>query len=332
MLLTKEQYSELLSVKSITGAAEYLRALPAYKATFENTDMMRINRSRLEYLLEHNHIEVYIKFYRFTHGTERRFFGALLKEFEIYYLLEAVRACVSGTESNVLYRLPTYFNDHSDLNFHRIFSAHTPLELLDTLIGTEYYKPCAPILSGTQAFDFLLLESVLYNHYYKKLYYTEADKLDSEAAAAFRDAISLKSDLINMMRIIRMRRFSIASGTDAKDVSGILNYLIPLRLRLTSGDISHLVSAQTEEDALSVCDTIYPEFSKHFSPDTYDANLIEHYMKKHAKKLLRSPRASLMVAYGFLILKGIEADNITHAVEAIRYQLPPSVAEHQLVI
>mgnify|MGYP001252283150 CR=1 FL=1 len=330
MLLTKEQFSELLSLKSITAAAEYLRALPAYKSTFDSADMLRMNRSHLEYLVEQNLIEAYVKFYRFTHDKERRFFAALLREFEVYYLLEAVRACRAGTESSIIYRLPTFFDSHSPLNFGRIFTAPSLPDLLNELAGTEYYSLCAPFLSGVQEFDLLRLESILYNHYYRKLYHTEAEMLDRKDREAFREVISLRADLINMMRIIRTRRFSDVSEA-SKDISGVLSHLVTLRFRLTDGDLARMIAAETDEDALAVCDSIYPGFAKHFKLNAYEGNLIEYYMRRHAKKLLRGSRASLMTAFGFLMLKSVEIRNIIHAAEAIRYQLPPAAAENLLV-
>lgn len=330
MLLSREQYRELLLTTSLPEATEYLRNNPSYRATFENVDPDRMNRSTLEYLLEQNLIEVYVRFYKFSHGAERQFFACLLKEFEVYYLLEALRACRTGAESTRLYRIPTFFNYHSDLNFHRIFSSRSPSELLDALSGTEYYRSCAPMLSGTQDFDFLLLESLLYRHYYQKLYDSEAETLDRANAAAFREALAYKADLMNLVKIMRMRRFAEVSR--GKSENSPLSYLIPLRLHLTEEDIARITSAAGDAEALAVCDTIFPGFSKLFNAESYQGNIVEYYMKRYAGKLTRNAHASLMPVYGFLILKGIEVNNIIHAIEAIRYHLPPSLAEHPLVI
>ncbi|NLK38943.1 MAG: V-type ATPase subunit [Clostridiales bacterium] len=332
MLLKKEQYSELLLTKSLPEAADYLRNLPSYRSTFEQIEPSRIGRSTLEYLLEQNLIEVYVRFYKFSHGAERSFFAGLLREFEVYYLLEAIKTCLTGTESDHLYRLPTFFNHHSDLNFHRIFSSRTPSELLDALSGTEYYQSCGPMLSGTQDFDFLLLESLLYKHYYHKLYYSDAKVLNRADAAAFRTALTYRVDLINLVKIMRMRRFAKVSKGEMTSVSNLLSYLIPLRLHLTDGDITRIASAQNDARALEICDSIFPGFSELLNADKYQGNIIEYYMKKHAEKLTRNPGHSLMTVYGFLILKGIEVNNIIHAIEAIRYSLPPSLGEHSLVL
>lgn len=330
MLLTPEQYRELLQSKSLPEAARYLRDHPAYADTFENVDLDRLHRSGLEYLLEQNLVDVYVRFYTFSHGPERHFFASLLKEFEVYYLLEAVRACLAGAESTRLYRLPAFFAHHSDLNFHKIFSSQTPAALLDALAGTEYYKSCAPILSDTQDFDFLLLESALYKHYYQKLYDTEAEMLDHATAAAFREALAYRADLTNLIKIMRLRRFAGLSRGAHR--ANIFSYLIPLRLRLTEDHIAGITSAPGDAEALAICDTLFPEFSKLFNIENYQGNITQYYMKRYAKKLSRNPGASLMVVYGFLILKEIEISNIVHTVEAIRYNLPPALGEHPLVL
>ena len=319
-LLTKEQYFALAGQPGLPEAVEYLKSSTAYSQLLADAEPTHIHRARLEQLLEKNLLDAYAKLYTFTSGNERKFFGLLIEEFTINYLLDAIRA-TDYDDSMEFYHIPSFIREHSKIDFTRIFRTDSKEEILAALKPSDYYDTLAPVMNDQTSFGDI--ESELVRAYYKKLMKKIPGLFSGEELCDILGAVHSRIDMINIAVILRMRRFRTLRGDSdsvSLELTEVFPRLIPIFGRLRESDISELCSAN-----LSVADTISRfceierrpvfELDENSSTGEYGSRLIFARSKKLAGK------SSAAAALGYLTLLGTETDNLIYILEALRYGL-----------
>ena len=333
-LLTREQYSALASQKTLAGAVAYLKEETSYSELLSDIEPSNIHRARLEQLLESRLVDVYIKLYTFTSGSERLFIGHLLEELEIRYLLDAIRA-TDYDDSMEFYSIPPFIRSHTTIDFARIFRTDSKEEILDALRGTEYYELLSPLLSNSKS-RFSEIEAEINRNYYKKLMTKYTEVFDKEQRKRIRAAISARIDLLNLSAILRIRRFkTIQAGTERikLDFTGILPLLIPQFGRFGEQEIISICS-----DELSLDETIdrfaalYKKPPELFGEQNSTGNYGSAFLYRLSKGMATSAKPSFDIVFGYLSLIRFENDNIIYTLEALRYGVPEDKIEASIIV
>lgn len=331
-LFTKDDYAALVSRGSFSEAVAYLKDTPAYSGVLDGVEPGKVHRARLEGLLEADVIDMYAKLYTFTSGAERKFLGHLLEEYEIGYLLDAIRA-TEYDDTMEFYRVPKFIIDHAKIDFVRIFRTDSKDEVLAALEGTEYHEILRPVLeSGTTSFAGI--EAEINRAYYTRLMTKYSAVFPPEERKRVREMISTKIDLMNISCIVRLRRFAaLRAGNDRVklDFTAVLPILIPAFGKLKEPDIAALCN-----DEIDIPETIdrfaglYKKpaemFTEHTSTGEYGSELLYSQAKKYS---LSGP--SFDVVLGVLSLKKFETDNIIYILEALRYGMPEEEIKNAVI-
>ena len=330
-LLTREQYYALAAQPGLPEAVEYLRSTAAYSALLSDVEPTRVHRARLEQLLERELLDAFVKLYTFTSGNERKFFGLLIEEFTINCLLDAIRA-TEYDDSMEFYHIPKFINEHSNIDFARIFQTDSKEEILEALRGTEYYDILSPVMSSQASFADI--ESELTRAYYKKVEKKLPKLFSGEELADITNSFHSRVDIINIAVILRMRRFRTLRGESDSaplELTEVFPRLIPIFGKLRESDISALCA----ED-LSVADTIkrfceierrpVEELDEKTSTGEYGTKMTFTKSKKLASK------NSTAAALGYLNLLRVETDNLIYILEALRYGLPKERITDKLIV
>lgn len=333
-LLGPGDYAELEKKKTVPEAAAFLGMFPPYAAVLAEEDLTRMTRARLEHLLERNLFETYVKLYRFTSGSQRKFFLLLISEFELYYILRAIRSVVSGAmPADML--VPDFLQRHSAIDFGALSAASGPHEIVDAVRGSVFEVSVRRLLlenNAASAIDYAEVENLLYNDHYRELCTRYAASLGGEDGALLRDVIQTKADLTNISRVIRIVRLSEGTGAPPPEYAQIKKYLLTVRKKLRPADIEQLLRRRTAAEIIAYCAKLYPALSGILSVDTADGDYFSSFMSSYAKKLVRRPLPSLMIPFGYLTLREYEIENIVYIIEAIRYQLPPAAMERSIIL
>ncbi len=330
-LITKDQYFALAAKSGIPDAVEYLKSTAAYSGLLADVEPTRVHRARLEQLLERNLLDAFVKLYTFTSGNERKFFGLLIEEFTINCLLDAIRA-TEYDDSMDFYHIPNFINDHSKIDFSRIFRTDSKEEILDALKGTEYYDTLAPVMNDQASFDDI--ESELTRAYYKKAAKRIPELFSGDELADILASFHSRVDIINIAVILRMRRFRTLRGESDStplELTEVFPRLIPIFGKLRESDISSLCA----ED-LSVAETIerfcgiehrpVEELDEKTSTGEYGTKMTFARSKKLAGK------SSAAAALGYLNLLRVETDNLIYLFEALRYGLSKERITERLIV
>lgn len=327
-LLTGEDYARLCAAQSVQGAAALLRGMPAYTDFVGDVDGV-LNRSLLEAELEEARFAVYERLYRFTQGALQNFIRAMMREFEIYHLLSAIRSVKSGNAATQR-QLPPFLAERSSLNFGRLFSATSLDELIEALGKHPFGAIVAASVEGGHC-DIARLEMALYNAHQVALFDQVAPMLDNANRDALRRFLGIRADLTNISRLLRLRTLAGLQGSEPPTMATLLPLLIPLSGRLREGDLAAMLALPDEAAIRAYCAGIYGSDAAIFTADTTGVDTFAQLTYNYARRLIASPDAPISVSLGCFTLHRLEIDNIIYIIEGIRYGLPAEAIEKRLV-
>lgn len=327
-LLTAEDYARLCAAQSVQGVAALLRGMPAYADFVGDVDGV-MNRSLLEAELEAARFEVYARLYRFTQGALRGFVRAMMREFEVYHLLSAIRSVKTGNTATQR-QLPPFLAEHSSLNFGQLFSATSLSELIEVLANHPFGAIVASSVEGEHC-DMARLEVALYNAHLVSLYDEVAPTLDKANRDALRRFLGIRADLTNISRLLRLRNLAALQGTEPPTMAALLPLLVPLSGRLREGDLAAMLALPDAAAIRAYCARIYGSDAAIFTDDTAGGDSFARLTHNYAHRLVASPDAPISVSLGCFTLHRLEIDNIIYIIEGIRYGLPAETIEKRLV-
>lgn len=333
-LLTKEQYMNLISSRTLADAVAYLKDETAYADLLDSVEPSRAHRAHLEQLLENNLLDAYIKLYTFTSGAERRFIGHLMEELELRYLLDAIRA-TEYDDSMEFYSIPQFIRDHAAIDFKRIFRTSSSAEMLEALKGSEYFDTLYPIMSGDK-WSFADVEAALVHSYYKKLITKYASVFSGDQKKRVQAMISEKIDLLNISVILRMRRFNaLREGSERVklDFTTVMPKLIPISGRLREPDVIALCSEELSlDETIERFAALYKKPGKLFAEQNATGEYGSEYLFGQARRLAANPHPSFDVVLGCLSLIKFETDNLIYILEALRYGVAADKIEQSIIV
>ena len=317
-LLTKEQYRAMAALESVPEAVDFLRSIPTYSDIFPDMDSEDLHRGTIERLLAGALYRDYARLYRFAGIKQRRFFKLYFMHFEIDILKSCLRNAAAHQPVPVgLSRYEDFFRSHSKLNLAAIGTAATTDEFIESLEGTIYY----PLLAGIRDsgdgghFDY---EMALDLYYFNVTWRAIKKKIPRREQDAILQGFGTKLDLLNLQWIYRTKRYYTVFGEAVKKL------LIPIRYRLRSSQLEHLIAAESMDEFFSVLsDTWYGAQTKAASlEEKPDLEILYGVILAHIHRTAarRNPY-SIATLYSYLYFKEEELRKIITVIEGIRYHL-----------
>lgn len=310
-MIKPDQYNTLLECKSVAAVAQYLCDYTSYGQTLAGTNISGIHRGQLEFLLNRELYNSFVKFYTFMNAEERSYIGYMISRFEFEYLLSAFRI-INTNHEHIFHDVPVFMASHSRIDFNKLYAATDNNGILSSLENTEYYSSLASLLESDEKVDYSRFERNLYNKYFRTLKEKYAAVLDVKSRAAAENVIGTQVDLINLVRITRMKMNFSYSSDD------IVPYIIPIFHRLREPEIRTMLSLNGEAYFDYIKDLHYGrklDIRKY--PSVSDYARIFLYM--FHRRLLAAYSAGFEVVLGYLFLKQNEINNLTTITEGIRY-------------
>ena len=322
-MLTKENYKEMLTKRSVPEIAEYLAATPRYRETLKDIDPMTVHRGFLETLLEKDNFDAYIRLCEFQQLNKDRFFDFLIEKNEIECVLMLINSINTGVDRSYLNELPGYIIKHTRLDLLELSRAGDFNQLMKLLRGAPYHKPLVRVpLSDDGTVDYTECERRLRTQYYSNII-SEAEKAfpDSQSEEVVR-MVKADIDFRNMINAYRMKAFFGFSGEQIKAHQ--------IKISNIGKKLDSYYSLETADQMLEwLCrNVIFTEVT--------DSALIEVMMQRDKfrrleHRIYRSFNAPV-VLYAFVQLCDFETSNITHIIEGIRYGVDPSYIENNILI
>jgi len=303
--LKENDYIYLSKLTDLKDVANYLSEHDSYSKEFKNIDLSKVNRNFLEQILNKNIYDTYTKLYIFTTGDLQKFIGAMKDKYEVDFILKCIlkihKKSNDFTETHFLINNPRYEN---------LYKSSSYQELIDHLDNTVYGKVLKNI-AFDEEIDIVHMETLLYNAYYNKLYYSY-NQDDKKIIAA-------KVLIENVQRLLRFKyNFKL-------ETNQIYPYLINLK-KFDKIDKLLEVSNLPEDKFFEIIAKRLkiPNTPENIS-ELISANYFDNLIYKRIKKIFLDPVPSFEKPFAFLSLKEYEVKNLIHIIEGVRYNISPDV-------
>lgn len=322
-MLTKENYHEMLTRRTVPEIAEYLSSTPRYKQILRDIDPMTVHRGFLETLLEKDNFDTYIRLCQFQQLDKVPFFDFLVDRIEINCILMLINSINTGVDRSYLNDLPGYVIKHTKLDLLELSRANDFAELMALLRGTKYHKPLVRVpLSEDGTVDYTECEVRLRTQYYTNLI-VEAKKsfLGSQSDEVVR-MVKTDLDFRNMINAYRMKAFYGFTADQIKRHQ--------IRIPKIGKKLDAYYVLETPEQMLEWLsrNVMHMEVT---DDAAVELNIQREKFKKLGHRIYRSFNAPV-VLYAFMELCEYETANITHIIEGIRYGIDPSYIENNILI
>ena len=324
-MLKRENYHEMVSMRSVPEVAEYLRKSPRFREVLGDIDPNTVHRGFLESLLSKANFDTYARLCRFQGLDKLPFYNFIIQKKECEQLLNLVNALNSGLDRKFLEELPGYVIRHSELDMLSLSNAADFKELMSRLKGTPYYKVMASVkLNEDGKADYTDCELKLRTFYYKRLLgYVEKDFYSSDEKK-LRKLIFSEIDIINIINAYRLKAFFGYTPDQIK--SSQLPFTGAGKNRM-----NRLYESDTPEEMISRIEKM--TYGRSFQGE-YEH--IETKINSYAYQLMQHTVAASTSApvtiYAFMKLCDIEVGNIVHIIEGVRYDVDPAMLEGKLII
>ncbi len=319
-MLISEDYKALSAKRSIAEVAQFLQSHRRFEAALSDIDPNTVNRDYLEELLQRLNFEMFLRLRDFQHLKHIGFYNSTCERYELEQLLSLIGTVGRGEKYDFVKTLPAFFLPETELDFLDMSKSESFAELCERLEKTKYSRLAEELKSACgDVPDILTAEVCVRSFFYRRLFKSIKDELPKAEAEILSDEIKRDIDMRNIVNAYRLKTYFDMSADELKKKS------LPFS-KMSRARIERLYECESGEKMLQ----FLPEYKKAGSqPFEFVETVMSQIRLKRAKKLMRYQSLPL-VFYAFMEICDIEADNITHIIEGIRYGLKPDKIE-QLV-
>lgn len=315
--LKEQEYTDLLHCHTVTDVAVYLKKQTVYAKALTAMNESNVHRGQLEALLKAKLLDDFAALCRYELSVGEHFSDYLIHRGEIDQILSVLRLLSAGRSQEYLLSLPVFFNSHTSLNLFSLAKVKTFAELLDALGNSKYRRIIEKCCSDeTLPPDFNLIENALFLYLYTGVFETIQKQTHGDEKEELLEVFGRQVDLLNMLRIDRLKRYFSASPDMVRSM------VIPFHYKIPPRTLNEMIEARSADDAFDI-----------FSGTSYGKMLKKHPLENPSDfsnrcqydicrtKMFFSTHASV-VMLSYVFLAEIELENIIKIIEGIRYGLP----------
>jgi len=324
--LTEQNYSDLMNSRSVGEIASYLKTRTSYADIFEGVATAGIHRGRLEDLLKKRLLKQYASLCRYEMSIGQEFYKYFILKNDITQILGFVRLLSLGRPADYILSLPSFFSDHTELNFEKLAAIDSYADLLEALADTEYAKILAPFekISKT-ARGSLDIESALYRFFYLKLWHLAKKDFRGKRLEGMLDMLRIQVDMRTIVNLYRLKKMLRA------DEDLLKQFIIPEISNFSEKQIAMLIHSETAEELLKNLE--FTSYGKQLK--TIDFEYVEvathRILNNWSKEHYRFSTDPTVVMFCYISIAENEIDNIIHIVEGVRYNVPADKIKSMLI-
>lgn len=308
--LTAQNYTDLLACRSVNEAAAYLKAHTVYADAFEGVTMGSLRRWQIEILLREHLSNNFASLCRYEKSIGDGFYKYFVTLSDVDMLLHSVR----------------YLNSrHPELNAAALETATNVDLLLAAVEGSPYKAVLAPFASvGSDGRpDYFAMELALNKYLHSqaealiKKNYKGKERKELDAMHAF------DTDAENIVSLYRLKRLTNMPQS-------VLTTMLMPGGTLDEKALTGFMKAPDAEKALQTLKgTAYAAFAERGDRSVEQVSAKLRYDR--AKGLVRFSTFPSVVMMSYVALAENEAENLTHIIEGIRYNIPPEEISRLLI-
>lgn len=324
--LTEKDYLELLSCKSVSDVAGYLKTKTHYSNLLTEISEASIHRGQLETIIKKKSFIDLSSLCRYEITAGDRFADYILEKTEIEQIMRYITLMGANRADEYLFEIPKYLESHTKVNFNALRKSKSFDDIIEALKDTKYKRiieQFRPI--EDELLNYASIENALYTEMYQNVFKIINSKSRGNERKQLLELFNLLIDYSNFTKIYRLKTFSNFNYDKIKD------YIIPL------GTIS-------KKHIIDICNAETPDLCVSYMRKTTAGRLLSRLeynnFNQIDKKLryitcVKKMRFSVypkIVMLSYIFLLEIEISNIIVITEGIRYQLPSNQIAELLII
>lgn len=319
-LISKEDYSTLANLTSVTEVIQFLQKHPAYSNTLPgNVDESFYHRGKLEQYLTLSLYNDFAKIYNFATLSQRKYMQLCFLTYETRFLKQLFRELTNdGRITSDFSVLAPFYDKFTSIDFDKVVHSSSIGDLIDNQKNTAYYEPLSKVadITSPTLFDYeLCLDLHKYTIFWKK----KKKYLSGIDLKVTTDAYGFKIDLLNIQWIYRCHKYYNMTSPQ------IYALVIPISHHLKFHELKSLVEADNIQDFM---DRLSGTYYGNYIPDLDNGSIEKYFeslMLRQYKKLFRNSPYSLACVNTYLYLRELEIEKIIKITECIRYSYSPDV-------
>lgn len=319
--LKTEDFQRLSSMSSVPEIAAYLKTHPGWSSVLSDVNPSDIHRAQLESRIRQHLLNEYQRIFKFMSKNDQPIMRYPLLRTEMDQIMVFLRFLKAGRPQDYEFSAPAFYKLHSRIAFDSLKECETYTAFLDVIEKTDFYPPLAALTPSAGApIDYPAIENILRGYYYNILLEAMDRHYRGEIRVLLKRSIGMQIDLLNIVRVIRLRKFYKSPGADIK------KYLIPVYSGIKPEFLNRLFAAESDEQQRSLLlsspykrvfsENDFPHVEDYYYRQLYDFN--RHHISSG------SPSVYTPIAY--LTLKEIEIKDLINIIELVRYDTTPGEA------
>jgi V/A-type H+-transporting ATPase subunit C len=325
-ILQDEMFERLIKAPSLDAALDILRETPFAELQEIYSSTGDLKKGELELLKKE--IELYINIKQYIHQDSVELVNALLYQFEIENLKNAIRIYFDRkirnctTDPNIHYIL--YKTIIHDIPIDIIINAQNFDEIAGVCEGTPYSLIIKKYYHTVEAQGSLFRMEVALDHFYYDNLLSAAKKLARRDRDIVIRLMGVEIDLQNINWLIRLKNFYDLP------LEAVMTAIVPGGVNLTQAIISELYRAQNITPVLqNFVKGKYPGLSALLSSQTSDSysrlllihRILEEIMKQEVRRILAGYPFTIGIILAYFILKRNELKKIRAILNAKKYDI-----------
>lgn len=314
--LRVEDFSRMARMASVDEVYADLRQHPVWGPGVGRLSQdARFGRAKLEAALRNQVREEFVRLSAFIPRQDRALMEFPILRSELDGLLFTLARLGAGRVAEPE-PLPTSFIRHSKTDEDALTRCAGYEDLLEATRRSIYYEPLARLRPPPGKLpDYPQVESALFTVYYDHMLRTVEKRYEGDAKALLRQGIGTQVDMLNIMHILRLKRFF-------PEEDGIVKILFPFYYKLKPAHVREMCAAPDLAGAVAAAgQTPYGKLLRNASVEDLGRLYSESLIRVSRRQLMQG-KPSIYVAVAFLNLRELELKELITVVETVKYQAP----------
>ncbi len=313
-LLSKEDYTNIISAKTINDVVDYLKNNTSYSLVLKDTNPKDLDIDKLEVLLKRHIVKQYEKIIHYFNNEYKKLFKILFIRYEIEDLKLYLRAITRQENLGNIKDFVIYSGNYSTIDYEALSNSKSLEEIIYNLKETIYYNSLKSYVDEDSDRRMFYMEMSL-DRLYFKLLSEQIEKLSREDRDILREVLGKNVDLLNLQWIYRGLKFYGLSPEE------LVNYTIHNGYYLSYRQIKELCYTKDEEELIErMVDSKYGFlFDNKDTLEIFMERRIERYLYFLFLDYKKREKMNIIEPVVFMHLMEYEMRDIISIIEAVRY-------------
>ncbi len=324
--IKEKNYNEILALRNVSDIAVYLKRNTNYADVLNGMSENSVHRTELERSIKSKLFVDFESLGRYDLWVGEHFFDYIMARAEIEQIMHSLTLLSAGQSGEYIQTVPVFFHTHAKFDLKALQHIKSYDDFLNIIKKSVYYKILLPFKpSPGERINLTAIETALYNYMYEVVFGVINKYVKGKAKKELTDLFNTYIDLLNLIRIVRMKKFY---NLDTE----YMELAIIKRGTLKKEELEKFINSQDNKKMMA--DMKETKMGrKWFSRgldiiDKVPTNMRFNWCKHNIRFSVYPP----IVLVSYIFLKETEILNLINIIEGVKYKLDPDEIKKMLIV